>query len=69
MNLTFLKNFLARNDVKLLIMGTLTGGILQLAAREYLKRHPEFLNDASVTKEKYKLLRFLSYRGGARSNK
>lgn len=65
MNLTSLKIFLCRNDVKIVIICTVTGGILQVLSKQYLKSHPEFLKDAPVTKEKYRPLRFLSPRGGA----
>jgi hypothetical protein len=68
MNLTSLKIFLCRNDVKIVIICTVTGGILQVLSKQYLKSHPEFLKDApvtNVTKKKYRPLRFLSPRGGA----
>ena len=61
----FLKKFLCRNDVKIVIIWTVTGGILQVLSKQYLKSHPEFLKDAPVTKKKYRPLRFLSPRGGA----
>lgn len=65
MNLTSLKFFFCRNDVKLVIICTITGGILQVLAKQYLNSHPEFLKDAPVTKKKYRQPRFLSPRGGA----
>ena len=65
MNLTSLKIFLCRNDVKIVIICTVTGGILQVLSKQYLKSHPEFLKDAPVTKEKSRPLRFLFPRGGA----
>ena len=65
MNLTSLKIFLYRNEVKIFIFYTLTGAMLQILAKKYLKNHPEFLEDAPVTKKKYKKPRFLSPRGGA----
>ena len=65
MNLTSLKIFLCRNDVKIVIICTVTGGILQVLSKQYLKSHPEFLRDAPVTKKKYRPPRFLSPRGGA----
>jgi len=65
MNLTPLKIFFCRNDVKIVIICTVTGGILQVLSKQYLKSHPEFLKDAPVTKKKYRLPRFLSPRGGA----
>ena len=64
MNLTSLKIFLCRNDVKIVIICTVTGGILQVLSKQYLKRHPEFLAPVTnVTKDRP--LRFLSPRGGA----
>jgi len=65
MNLTSLKIFFCRNDVKIVIICTVTGGILQVLAKQYLKSHPEFLKDEPVTKKKYRQPRFLSPRGGA----
>ena len=69
MNLTSLKIFLSRNDVKIIIICTVTDGILQVLSRQYLKSHPEFLKDGPVppvvTKKKYKPLRFFFPRGGA----
>ena len=63
MGLTSLKIFLFRNDVKIVIICTVTGGILQVLAKKYLKSHPEFLEP--VTKKKYRQPGFLSPRGGA----
>ena len=65
MNLTSLKAFFCRDDVKIIIIGTVIGGILQVLARQYLKSHPEFLEDAPVTKKKCRRPRFLPPRGGA----
>jgi len=65
MYLTCLKNFLSREEVKIVSIGTVTGGILQVAARYYLKTHPEFMEDIPVTKRKFRLRRFFSPRGGA----
>ena len=65
MNLIYLKGFLCRNDVKILIVSTVTGGIVQVLAKRYLKNHPEFLKDAPVTKKKYRQPKSLSNRGGA----
>ena len=65
MSLTFLKIFLSRNDVKLVIICTVTGGVLQAISKQYIKSHPEFLKDAPVTKEKYRPLKFFFPRGGA----
>ena len=45
MNLTALKFFFCRNDVKIVIICTVTGGILQVISKRYLKSHPEFLKD------------------------
>lgn len=65
MNLTSLRMIFCRNDVKIVIICTVTGGILQVISKRYLKSHPEFLEDAPVTKKKYRLPRFISHRGGA----
>ena len=65
MGLTYFKIFLCRNDVKIVIICTVTGGILQVLSRQYLRSHPEFLKDAPVTKKKYRLPRFFLPRGGA----
>ena len=43
MGLTSLKIFLCRNDIKIVIICTITGGLLQVLAKKYLKSHPEFL--------------------------
>lgn len=65
MNLTSLKIFLGRNDVKIVIICTVTGGVLQVLSKQFIKSHPEFSKDTPVTKKKYKQPRFLSPRGGA----
>lgn len=54
--------FFCRNDVKIFIFCTVTGGILQVISKRYLKSHPEFLEDAPVTNRRP---RFISPRGGA----
>ena len=51
MNLTSLKLVFYRNDVRILIICTVTGGILQVLSKQYLKSHPEFLKDAPVTEK------------------
>ena len=51
--------------MKIVIICTVTGGILQVLSKQYLKSHPEFLKDTPVTKKKYRPLRFLPQRGGA----
>lgn len=65
MDLTSFKNFLCRSDVKIIIICTVTGGILQVMSKQYLKSHPEFLRDAPVTEKKYRPPRFFFTRGGA----
>lgn len=45
MNLTSLKILLCRSDVRIIIIGTVTGGVLQILAKRYLKNHPEFSSD------------------------
>ena len=64
--LTSLKMFLCRNDVKIMLICTATGGILQVISKKYLESHPELLRDAPVTpvtEKKYIPPRF--FRGGA----
>lgn len=51
MNLYFLKVFFCRNDVRIVIFGTVTGGILQILSKRYLKNHPELLENASESKK------------------
>lgn len=51
MNFTSLKMFLCRNDVKILVICTITGGVLQIISKQYLESHPELLEDEDVTKE------------------
>lgn len=63
MKLASIKFFLCRNDVQIIIICTVTGGILQIISKNYLKNHPEFLKPG--TKNKYRLPKFLSPRGGA----
>ena len=46
MILTNVKVFFCRSDVKIIIFGTITGGILQILSKRYLKNHPEFLNES-----------------------
>jgi hypothetical protein len=65
MYLTYLKIFLCRTDVKIVLVCRVSGGILQVVSQKYIKSHPEFLKDAPVTKKKYRRPRFLSPRGGA----
>jgi hypothetical protein len=65
MNLTSLKIFLCRNDIKIVIICTVTGGILQVISKKYLESHPEFSKDAPLTKRKYRLPKFIYPRGGA----
>jgi hypothetical protein len=49
MSLTSLRAFLSRKDVKIVIIFTVTGGVLQVLSKRYLKSHPELLDDAPVT--------------------
>jgi hypothetical protein len=65
MDLIYLKVFLCRADVKIVVICTVTGGILQVLSKKYLKSYPEFSKDAPVTKKKYRQPRFFSPRGGA----
>jgi hypothetical protein len=65
MVLTYLKNILSQRDLKILIIGTATGAILQFAARRYLKKHPELSTDKPGIEKDYKRPRLPSPRGGA----
>lgn len=46
-----LKMFLYRRDIRIIIVGTATGAILQISSKRYLKNHPEFLKDSPESKE------------------
>jgi hypothetical protein len=63
--LTSIKFFFYRNDVRTFLFFTAAGGLLQFVSRQYLKRHPELLKDASVNKKSDRQPRPLSPRGGA----
>ena len=51
MNLINLRVFFCRSDVRIIIFGTVTGGVLQILSKRYLKNHPEFLKDSPESKE------------------
>ena len=51
MNLLTVKLFFYRNDVRIIIFGTVTGGVLQILSKKYIKNHPEFLKDLPESKE------------------
>lgn len=51
MNLITLKVFFCRSEVRIIIFGTVTGGVLQILSKRYLKNHPEFLKDLPESKE------------------
>ena len=46
MNLINVKVFFCRSDVRIIIFGTIMGGVLQILSKRYLKNHPEFLKDS-----------------------
>ena len=46
MILTNVKVFFCRSDVRIIIFGTITGGVLQILSKRYLKNHLEFLKDS-----------------------
>lgn len=46
-----LKVFFCRSDVRIIIFGTVTGGVLQIFAKRYLKNHPELLKNSPESKE------------------
>ena len=43
MDLVSIRVFLFRKEIRMILLGTTIGGILQIIRREYIKRHPEFL--------------------------
>jgi hypothetical protein len=49
MFLTYCRNFLTKNDIKILILFTLTGCVMQLLANKYIKNHPEIFIDKEIT--------------------
>ena len=51
MNLLSIKMFLSRNDVKILIVCTAAGGILQILSKNYIKKNPEIFNALPESKE------------------
>lgn len=51
MHLISVKLFFCRSDVRIIIIGTATGAILQILSKKYLKNHPEFLKDSPESKE------------------
>lgn len=51
MNLVSLRLFFCRSDVRIVIFGTVTGGVLQILSKRYLKNHPEFLKDSPESKK------------------
>ena len=51
MNLINVKVFFCRSDVRIIIFGTIMGGVLQILSKRYLKNHPEFLKDSPESKE------------------
>lgn len=46
MILNNIKLFFCRGEVRIIIFSTITGGILQILSKRYLKNHPEFLNES-----------------------
>lgn len=64
---------MSRKEVTIIIIGTVTGGLLQTICRRYLKSHPEFLETSNGNPKKAKLavknenpkLRNFFPRGGA----
>lgn len=61
----YITRVLGRGDVKLFIICTVTGAFLQVAARRFLKNHPEFLEDKPVTEKDCKQPKLPSPQGGA----
>ena len=52
MILTNVKVFFCRRDVRIIIFGTITGGVLQSLSKRYLKNNPEFLKNSPESKKK-----------------
>lgn len=75
MDLTFLRILLCRKEIKIIIISTVTGGVLQIICRRYIKSHPEFLEEkngnpkeaepAIKNKNRKPRLRHFFPRGGA----
>lgn len=45
MDLTFIRSLLYRKDIKIIVITTISGGVLQIICRRYMKSHPEFLKE------------------------
>jgi hypothetical protein len=54
MNLTFLKILLDRKEIKIIVITTVTGGVLQIICRRYIKNHPEFFEEKNGNLKKAK---------------
>ena len=45
------KLFFGRRDVRIIIIGKVTGRVLQILSQRYLENHPEFLKDLPESKK------------------
>ena len=45
MNLTMFQILWSRKDVRIIVIGTAVGGVLQIISLQYLKKHPELLEE------------------------
>jgi hypothetical protein len=45
MDLSFLRILWCRKEIKIIVITTVTGGVLQIICRRYIKNHPEFLEE------------------------
>jgi len=54
MNLTFLKILLDRKEIKIIVITTVTGAVLQVICRRYIKNHPEFFEEKNGNIKKAK---------------
>jgi hypothetical protein len=45
MDLTFLRILWSRKEIKIIFITTVTGGVLQIICRRYIKNHPEFFEE------------------------
>ena len=55
----------SRNELKIIIVGTIIGGVFQLICWKYLKNHPELLNNENSKKLETGETRFSEYHLGA----
>lgn len=64
MDLTSIKYFLYRKDVKIILISTITGAIFQILSKRYIQRHPEFFKEAPKPNQNQRFPRLVRFRGG-----